>query len=41
MQGKYNARVEFATTPGGQCAFTKDLFALPVVVTINNSTKHL
>ncbi|CAE7641355.1 unnamed protein product [Symbiodinium pilosum] len=41
LQGKYDARVEFATTPGGTCAYSKYLFAVPVVVTINNSTRNL
>ena len=41
LQGKYNALVEFATTPGGTCAFVKDMFALPIVITINYSTKNL
>ena len=41
LQGKYDALAEFATTPGGQCAFCKDLFKLPVVATINNSTRNL
>jgi hypothetical protein len=41
LQGKYDARVEFATTPGGTCAYKKYLFAVPVVATINFSTKNL
>ena len=40
LQGKYNRLVEFASTPGGQCAFSKDLYAIPIVATINNSTAH-
>ena len=35
LQGKYDALVEFASTPGGQCAYTKDLFCTPIIVTIN------
>ena len=41
LQGKYDAAVEFATTPGGTCSYTKYLFAIPAVVTINFSTKNL
>ena len=41
LQGKYNAAVEFGSTPGGQCAFFRDLFAVPVVATANYSTEHL
>ena len=40
LQGKYDRLVEFASTPGGQLAHTKDLFALPVVVTANYDTKN-
>ncbi|CAE7432135.1 unnamed protein product, partial [Symbiodinium necroappetens] len=41
LQGKYDTRVEFATTPGGTCAFTKYLFAIPLAVTVNYSTRNL
>jgi hypothetical protein len=41
LQGKYDAQVEFATTPGGMCAYTKYLFAVPVAVTANFSTLNL
>ena len=41
VQGKYNAAVEFASTPSGQHAYVKDLFATPVVVTANYSTRNL
>ena len=41
LQGKYDSLVEFASTQGGTCAYTKDLFAVPVVVTINYSTLNL
>jgi len=41
MQAKYDTRVEFASTPGGTCAFSKWLFAVPIVVTANFSTKNL
>ena len=39
VQGKYNSEVEFASTPGGGLAYWRDLFAVPVVVTANFSTK--
>lgn len=41
LQGKYDAAVEFASTPGGTCAYRKYLFAVPTVVTINLSTLNL
>lgn len=41
LQGKYDARIEFATAQGGTCFFTKYLFKVPTVVTINFTTKHL
>lgn len=41
LQGKYDALVEFASTPGGMCAYKKDLFAIPIVVTVNYSTGNL
>ena len=41
VQGKYNALVEFASTPGGQCAYELDLYAVPIVVTANYSTTNL
>jgi len=40
VQGKYNGRVEFASTPGGGLAYFRDLFAVPVVATCNGSTKN-
>jgi len=33
LQGKYDARVEFASTQGGTCKYTKYVFAGPVAVT--------
>ena len=33
--------VEFASTPGGGCAYKKDLYRLPIVVTVNNTTRNL
>ena len=41
LQGKYDTRVEFATTAGGTCAYRKYLFATPAAVTINFSTANL
>jgi hypothetical protein len=41
LQGKYNALVEFASTPGGTCAHFKDMFAVPIAITVNYSTKNL
>ena len=41
LQGNYNGLVEFASTPGGQCAHARDLFAVPVVATANFSTENL
>ena len=41
VQVKYDALVEFASTPGRALPYTKDLFAAPIVVTVNNITKHL
>ena len=41
LQGKYNRPVELFNTPGGELAVALDLFRLPIVFTINNSTKNL
>ena len=41
LQGKHNGAVEFASTTGGTRAYRRDLFAVPVVVTVNLSTKNL
>ena len=41
VQGKYDTRVEFATTPRGTCAFRKYLFAVPIAVTVNYNTRNL
>lgn len=41
IQGKYNAELEFASTPGGGLAYWKDLFAVPVVATCNETTRNL
>ena len=41
LQGKYDSLVEFASTPGGTCAYTKYLYAVPTVVTFNHNTTNL
>ena len=41
LQGKYNAMMEFGTTPGGTCAYSLWFFRVPIVATINYSTEHL
>ena len=41
LQGKYDERVEFASTPGGQCAYKRWLYRVPFVVTVNYSTANL
>ena len=41
LQGKYDSRIEFATTQGGTCFYTKYLFKIPTVVTVNYTTRHL
>ena len=41
LQGKYTGPVEFASTAGGTCAYWRDLFQVPVVVTVNNDTRNL
>ena len=41
LQGNYEAEVEFASTVGGTCAYCKDLWKVPVVVTVNFSTRNL
>ena len=40
LQGKVDAKVEFASTPGGQCKYTKWLHRVPIVVTANFTTKN-
>ena len=39
LQGKSDAKIEFASTPGGVCNYTKWLHRVPLVVTANYSTK--
>ena len=41
LQGKYNRVVTLFNTPGGELACGADLFKLPIVFTVNNSTKNL
>ena len=41
LQGKYDSLVEFASTAGGTCAFWRDLYQVPVALTVNNSTRNL
>ena len=41
IQGRYRPRIEFAATPGGTCAYSKDLHRIPIVVTCNLSTENL
>ena len=41
LQGTYDRVVEFASTQGGQCAYEHDLSAIPIVVTINDSTLNM
>ena len=41
LQGKYDARIEFASTPGGQLAYERWLFCIPIAVTCNHTTANL
>jgi len=41
LQGKYSGPVEFGSSPCGAHAYWRDLFRVPVVVTVNDSTKNL
>jgi len=41
LQGEFNALVLVASTPGGTCAFKRDLYRAPFVLTVNNSTRNL
>ena len=41
FQGKYDYQVPFAPTPGGTCAYKRDLYKVPFVLTVNNSTRNL
>ena len=40
LQGKYDALVEFASTPGGHLAYAKDSHRVPIVVTANYDTAN-
>ena len=40
IQGKYDFKVEFATTPGGQCSYSRWLWRVPIVVTANLTTAN-
>jgi hypothetical protein len=41
LQGSYRRAVEFASTAGGTCAYWRDLYRVPVVLTVNDSTRNL
>ena len=41
LQGRYSGTVELGTTPCGDYAYDVDFFRLPIVVTVNNSTRNL
>ena len=41
LQGKYDALIEFASTPAGQYKYYKYLFRIPIVATCNYSTCNL
>ena len=41
LQGKYNRPVELFNTPGGELTVTLDLYRLPMVFTVNDSTANL
>ena len=41
LQGKYDTRIEFGTTPGGQCTYSHWLWRVPIVATVNHTTKNL
>ena len=41
LQGKHDARIEFVSTPGGTCAYTKYVCAVPTVITCNFATENL
>ena len=41
LQGKYDGEIEFNTTQGGTCFFTRYLFQIPTVATINYTTRNL
>jgi hypothetical protein len=41
LQGKYDVQVPFAPTAGGTCAYKRDLYRVPFVLTVNDSTRNL
>jgi hypothetical protein len=41
LQGKWDTELEFGSTAGGTCAFLVDWFCMPLVVTVNYSTKNM
>ena len=41
LQGNYDAMVEFASTPGGQLAYEKNMYRVPIAVTANRTTRNL
>ena len=40
-EGKYDDAIEFASAPGGQCAFERWLFKVPLVAIVNYSPSNL
>ena len=40
-EGKYDDVIEFASAPGGQCAFERWLSKMPPVATVDYSTSNL
>jgi hypothetical protein len=40
VQGKYDAKIEFATTPGGHLSYKRWLWRVPIVVTANLTTAN-
>ena len=41
LQGKYNRPIELFNTPGGDLGVILDLYRLPIVFTVNDSTLNL
>ena len=41
LQGKYSGTEELGSTPSGQYAYEVDFFRLPIVLTVNDSTRNL
>ena len=41
LQGKYNRPVELFNASGGELTVTLDLYRLPMVFTVNDTTKNL